>query len=483
MHIDNKHKEIVKKRKYRYLGTYKTKEITIDGKNKKGNDIYIRVKCPYCNTEYDVTLSSFKKGINCTKCCNKYENSFAYYIQIEIKENLNKYWDWEKNELNPYCISKCSNKKIWIKCTKVDYHGSYEVICSHFTDGSRCPYCNPFASHKVHPKDSFGQWGIDNIDPNFVEKYWSDKNSINPFSIAPRSNKKVWIKCQEKDYHGDYLVSCDKFISGERCPYCASRKIHPKDSFAQHHINHTDKDFLVKYWSDKNTVDPFTIAPHSHKKVWIKCVNKDYHEDYKTTCHSYTNFPVCPLCSCTGGKTHPKDSFGSLYPKYVKLWSDKNKISPYEVAISSCHKYWFYCEDCGQEFQTMIRTITKNGRSMKCLNCNSSKGEQRIKDWLVKNNIEFEPQKEFKGLTGVYNKNLRYDFYLPDYNLLIEYQGIQHEKFTKGFHEGKYNFEYQQEHDRRKRMYAIEYNIKLLEIWYYDFDNIEEILENNLLGG
>jgi hypothetical protein len=41
-------------------------------------------------------------------------------------------------------------------------------------------------------------------------------------------------------------------------------------------------------------------------------------------------------------------------------------------------------------------------------------------------------------------------------------------------------FEYQQEHDKRKREYAEKHNIKLLEIWYWDFDNIETILKKEL---
>lgn len=68
--------------------------------------------------------------------------------------------------------------------------------------------------------------------------------------------------------------------------------------------------------------------------------------------------------------------------------------------------------------------------------------------------------------------------------LLIEYQGIQHEKpidFSgKGQDFSLKSFKLQQEHDKRKREYAKEHNINLLEIWYWDFDNIENILDNTL---
>ena len=87
---------------------------------------------------------------------------------------------------------------------------------------------------------------------------------------------------------------------------------------------------------------------------------------------------------------------------------------------------------------------------------------------------------KYDSLIGLGGGNLSYDFYLPDYNLLIECQGIQHESYTKGFHKTKKDFERQLEHDRRKREYAKQHNIKLLEIWYYDMDNIEDILIKEL---
>lgn len=68
--------------------------------------------------------------------------------------------------------------------------------------------------------------------------------------------------------------------------------------------------------------------------------------------------------------------------------------------------------------------------------------------------------------------------------MLIEFQGIQHEKPTdfksEGKEKAKENFKIQQEHDKRKREYAKSRNINLLEIWYYDLDNIDKILFNYL---
>ena len=73
-----------------------------------------------------------------------------------------------------------------------------------------------------------------------------------------------------------------------------------------------------------------------------------------------------------------------------------------------------------------------------------------------------------------------FDFYLTDYNICIEYQGIQHYKPIEYFG-GEETFKIQQEHDRRKKNYAQKHNINLLEIWYWDFKNIETILNSWLL--
>jgi hypothetical protein len=94
-------------------------------------------------------------------------------------------------------------------------------------------------------------------------------------------------------------------------------------------------------------------------------------------------------------------------------------------------------------------------------------------------NIKFISQKEFNKLTGLKNGNLSYDFYLPSHNILIEYQGEFHD--GTAYQQSKEDYEIQREHDRRKREYAKLNNINLLEIWYWDFDNVEKILNETLI--
>jgi len=102
---------------------------------------------------------------------------------------------------------------------------------------------------------------------------------------------------------------------------------------------------------------------------------------------------------------------------------------------------------------------------------------------LIKDNHKyFIPQKTFPNLLGLGGGLLSYDFYLPKYNLLIEYQGNYHDGTANNQTEEE--FIIQKEHDRRKKEYAEQNEYNFLEIWYKDFDNIETILNeylNNLI--
>lgn len=137
----------------------------------------------------------------------------------------------------------------------------------------------------------------------------------------------------------------------------------------------------------------------------------------------------------------------------------------------------FLCVKCNKTFNRTPHDLLK---SYNCPNCTTnSKLEYFIKLYLDNNNIEYNLHKTFNGLYGINDGLLSYDFYLSKYNLLIEGQGEQHLRPINRFG-GQEQFKIQQEHDKRKREYAKNNNIELLEIWYYDINNIESILNEKL---
>lgn len=113
--------------------------------------------------------------------------------------------------------------------------------------------------------------------------------------------------------------------------------------------------------------------------------------------------------------------------------------------------------------------------------------EARIEDFLVKHGINYVYQKKFPDLVGKRNQPLPYDFFLPDMNLIIEYDGDHHYKPVKfGSNQTpesmKKKFADIVEADAKKNRYAMENKLNIMRISSLFADKIELILEREILG-
>ena len=112
---------------------------------------------------------------------------------------------------------------------------------------------------------------------------------------------------------------------------------------------------------------------------------------------------------------------------------------------------------------------------IKCPYCTSiSRGEKIISYILDEYNIDYIYQKRMKDLYRFYGQYFSYDFYIPSSNTLIEYQGEYHDKVTN--YNTPERLADQQIRDRMKREYAEKNGYNLIEIWYTQIDDIEQIL-------
>lgn len=139
---------------------------------------------------------------------------------------------------------------------------------------------------------------------------------------------------------------------------------------------------------------------------------------------------------------------------------------------------WHCRCSCGKE--TDVATGNLNRLSVaSCGHPNDSMGERNIKKILQNNNILYETEKAFDDLINPDTKrHPRYDFYLPEYHRLIEFDGKQHYANTKSgwFSTG---LEDRQNRDQVKNKYALSHNIDLVRIPYTKRDTM--VLED-LLG-
>ena len=107
-----------------------------------------------------------------------------------------------------------------------------------------------------------------------------------------------------------------------------------------------------------------------------------------------------------------------------------------------------------------------------CPGCNQSKGEEKIANLLKDKKIIFLPQHRFKNCVD--KIPLPFDFYLPDYNTCIEFNGIQHYKPNEYFG-GIDTFKDQQKKDKLKLQYCKNNHISLIIVKYNE--KVEKIIE------
>lgn len=131
------------------------------------------------------------------------------------------------------------------------------------------------------------------------------------------------------------------------------------------------------------------------------------------------------------------------------------------------------CEcSCGNITYVSTSNLTRpTGATISC-GCAKSKGEEKIIFLLIQLQIPFITQKRFENcIFPDTNRQLVFDFYLPEYNILIEYDGEQH------FHKvrnDRYGYENLIARDNYKNQWCKDNNIPLIRIPYTDYDNLNE---------
>ena len=129
------------------------------------------------------------------------------------------------------------------------------------------------------------------------------------------------------------------------------------------------------------------------------------------------------------------------------------------------------CNLCGNENVYISASNMKKQESCGCVH--ESKGSRKIKQILQENNIKFVQEKRFSDLIFAdTKKQARFDFYLPDYNTIIEYDGRQHFIQGNGVYDNKEKFEKTQFHDQIKNDYCKSKEIKIIRIPYTYYDKI-----------
>lgn len=194
-----------------------------------------------------------------------------------------------------------------------------------------------------------------------------------------------------------------------------------------------------------------------YNKSEIICL---YHGSFDQSVLNHISGKGCPKCA----KNYKKDK-NEIIKKLNILHNNKYDYSETKFKRTK-DMILIKCPKHGDFEQLLNNHLRGHG----CSFCDESKGEVSIERYLIKNNIKYKRQKKFEKCRD--KNKLPFDFYLPDYNICIEYDGKQHFNEVLNWN----NLEYTKKHDLIKNNFCLNNNINLIRITYKE--NIIEKLNN-----
>ena len=219
-----------------------------------------------------------------------------------------------------------------------------------------------------------------------------------------------------------------------------------------------------------------SIYVDNKTKVIITC---PIHGDFEQTPMAHLRGQGCPKCGTIKGHKNITFSTEQFIEKAKQIHKDYYDYSKVNY-INKRQKVLIICPIHGEFWQEAGHHMQGHG----CPRCNQSKGELLIEKYLSCNNIPYIRQYSVDIDTSINPTGYAYiDFYLPDFNCFIEYNGIQHYTPQEHFG-GQIQFNKQKSRDLFIKDYCENNNIDLLEI-KYDLSNqdiintIEKYLINN----
>lgn len=402
--------------------------------------------CPI-HGEFWQIPSDHLSGKGCKKCSyiktsNRLLKSTDSFISAARKTHGDKY-DYGN------VVYKGVKEKVEIICKE---HGSFWQEADAHIRGQGCPICG---GRFKYTNELF----IAKAKEKHGNKYdYSKVNYIN-------AHTKVCIICPE---HGEFYQSPDAHLRGQGCPICGAitRSLKNKKSF-EYFLSKSKEVHGNKYLYDESSFVGMC------SKVRIICPE---HGEFWQLPSNHMKGCGCPLCGQKSSADTKRSSKEEFVFKSNIIHYHKYDYSNVEY-INNVTKVEIICPNHGSFWIKPIKHLIGHG----CPMCRASHGEMAVKNWLDNNNIEYKRQFRLNIDERLFSRNkIRVDFYLPQFNTVIEFHGIQHYEYQSFFHRDEDAFGRQVDRDKRLRQYCKQHKINLIEIKYDQIDNIDKILNKKL---
>lgn len=300
----------------------------------------------------------------------------------------------------------------------------------------------------------------------FIGKHYGDHIKIVDISNVNTAKDDICLLCEK---HNVKYYKCWNVIkNGQYCNECGMEKY---KEHRKHDIEHikivADNKYGITIVSDEyvNNITPLKFTCHKHESMGVQ--ERSWANIISAT-HS------CVYCA----KESRVDFFSISNEEYTNMASNSNNKVELAGEYTGCKNHILVrCKKCGELIQIRADHILSGVGCSKCYNSN---GEVKIKEVLGKYGIKYISQYKFGDC--IRNKrDMAFDFYIPNNNTAIEFDGIQHFEPVDLFG-GEKQFATQKRNDSFKTQYCKDNNINLIRIPYWEFDSIEEILNKELVG-
>lgn len=287
----------------------------------------------------------------------------------------------------------------------------------------------------------------------FEEKANIEHNSIYsyPGKVYTNNRTKIPIKCEK---HGIFEQTPNSHLNGNGCPKCYMERVGSTMKLGLNNFIDKSNRIHNQYYNYDEV-----IYINNSTNVIIKC---NLHGKFQQTPATHLRGSGCPECNKEKLRLKFRSNIDKFIQKAKEIHGDVYNYDDF-VYVNSYKKGIINCIKHGKFLQAAKFHLSGNG----CPVCKSSKGEILIRSILVKNKINFEMQYVIPGAV----QRFRYDFYLPDYNLFIEFHGVQHFKSidffggTEGLKETK----------RRDSMKLSLSNLANIPIIYLDYKHLKKL--------
>lgn len=300
--------------------------------------------------------------------------------------------------------------------------------------GSGCPLCGRKTSSKKRSR----------THNQYVEEVAGVNKNIDVVGVYKNIDTPILHKCRIDGY--EWLVSPYNILKGHGCPMCAEVK------------KPTTDEFIKKMSYINPNIDIIGNYINNNTGILCRCKVDEY--IWTPTPSNLLAGKGCPVCG--GVKKRTTDEYiNEVHQINLNIEVLGEYINAVTPILHRCRL------DKTEWFAQPNHILSGHG----CPVCNCSIGEKTITKYLEYNNILFISQHTFNDCKN--KKKLPFDFYLPEYNACIEYDGLQHFEVVD-FFGGDDGFKKRQYNDSIKTAYCELNNIQLLRIRYDQ--NIEDTL-------